>query len=294
MTWNLSGFADEAATDIDAQIKVLVDGGMSCIDLRNLDGFNISELPLDHAETVKVKLDAAGVRVGMFGSPLGKIDIADDMGVDLNKLRHLGLLADIFGCRKVRVFSYFNEKGGSPELFEAESLSRLEQLKSLAGDLDLSLYHENERDIYGDICEHVLKISDKLRDPGPAGSDGTFRMIFDFDNYNQCDENVWENWQKLKSVSDAFHLKDSDRDCQHVPIGEGAGYAKEILTDALASGWNGHLGLEPHLAHSPAVMATGPGGVANQALADMSDVECFAFAIDKAKALLVDVGATFE
>lgn len=294
MAWTFSGFADEAATDIDAQIKVLTDGGMNMIDLRNLDGFNISELPLDHAETVKAKLDAAGIGVGMFGSPLGKIDIADDMAIDLKKLRHLALLADIFDCKKVRVFSYFNEKGGTPEDFEKHSLQRLAQLKELAGELSLSLYHENERDIYGDVCDHVLKIVEALRDPGPAGSEGTFRMIFDFDNYNQCSENVWDNWLKLKDVSDAFHLKDSDPDCQHVPIGEGAGYAKEILSDALASGWSGHLGLEPHLAHSPAVMATGPGGVANQALADMNDVECFAFAIDKAKGLLADIGASIQ
>lgn len=294
MTWTLSGFADEAATDIDAQIKVLADGGMKFIDLRNLDGYNISELPLDHAESVKRKLDDAGVRVGMFGSPLGKIDIADDMAVDLRKLRHLSLLADIFGTRKVRIFSYFNEKGASQEQWASESLSRLRQLKELAAELNLSLYHENERDIYGDTCAHVRHIADELRDPGPPGSAGTFRLIFDFDNYNQCGEDVWRNWQQLKDVSDAFHLKDSDKQCQHVPIGTGAGYAKEILAEALKSGWDGHLGLEPHLAHSPAVMATGPGGTANQALADLDDVQCFTYAIDTAKDLLNGLGADYQ
>jgi sugar phosphate isomerase/epimerase len=294
MTWILSGFADEAATDLDAQIKVLVDGGMSSIDLRNLDGFNIADFPIEQAELAKQKLDAAGIKVGMFGSPLGKIDIADDMAIDLDKLRHLAKLADIFQTRKVRIFSYFNEKGGSAELYQTESLSRMAQLKSLAIDLGLSLYHENERDIYGDLCDHVKRIADELRDPGPAGSDGAFRMIFDFDNYNQCEEDVWQNWGQLKDVTDAFHLKDSDKQCQHVPIGTGAGYANEILSDALSRGWSGHLGLEPHLAHSPAVMATGPGGSANQALGDMDDVQCFAFAIDEAKKLLNHIGAAFE
>lgn len=292
MPWTLSGFADEAAENIDGQIQATKDAGLSHIDLRGLDGYNISELPLDHAETVAKKLSAAGLTVGMFGSPIGKIDITEDMSTDLNKLRHLRALSDVFSVKKVRVFSYFNKSEKPMDQWQTECLKRLGQLKELAGELGLSLYHENERHIFGDVCWQVEAIAAELRDPGEPGSAGTFRMLFDFDNFNQSGDDVYENWTKLKDVTDAFHLKDSDKDLQHVPMGTGQSHAQKILGEALQRGWQGHLALEPHLARSPAVMATGPGGQANQKLADLSDKECFVFAAETARKLLDDVGAT--
>ena len=129
MAWTLSGFADEAGMDIDVQIETIKQAGFNYIDLRNLNDMNIAELPIDAAEQIKGKLGDAAIKVGMFGSPIGKIDIADDMQTDLDKLEHLGKLADIFDCRKVRVFSYFNEKGASPDEWRDESIKRLGQLR---------------------------------------------------------------------------------------------------------------------------------------------------------------------
>ena len=169
----------------------------------------------------------------MFGSPIGKIDIADDLNIDLEKLRHIALLAPIFNCHAVRVFSYFNKSERPYDEWQAESLGRLSALKNEAKSLGLVLYHENEHLIFGDKCADVLKIA-TLRDEN-------FRLIFDFDNYNQTDDDAWQNWQQLKDVTDAFHLKDSTKEKQHVPIGQGAGYAREILTDAAQNRWTGRF-----------------------------------------------------
>jgi len=285
MPWTLSGFADEADENSTVQVQVIQECGFSHIDLRNLDGFNICELPIDHARDVRQKLDTAGVKVGMFGSPIGKIDIADDFKIDADKLRHLGELAKVFDCHRVRIFSYFNKADAPMPKWKAEALDRLKKLRDLAGRLGLVLYHENEHLIYGDTLEHVQDIA-ALRDGK------RFRLIFDFDNYNQVGMDVWACWEALRDRTDAFHLKDSDKDCQHVPIGQGAGRARDILADAEARGWQGHLALEPHLMRSAAVMATGPGGQANQAFADMTPVEAWVAAAGYAKGLLADVGAT--
>lgn len=292
--WTLSAFADEAAEEIDGQIAAIRQAGLKTIDLRGLDGHNISALPLDHARKVKQKLDAAGIAVGMFGTPIGKIDISEDFQIDVGRLNHLAQLADLFHCRKVRVFSYFNKNNEAMEKWQAESLRRLTELRKLAIKLNLTLYHENERHIFGDRLWQVQLIAQQLRDPGKPGSDlpaGGFRMLFDFDNYNQSGEDVWHVWQQLKDVSDAFHLKDSDKSCQHVPFGSGASRGKEILADALARHWHGHLANEPHLARSPAIMATGPGGKPNQKLADLSQADCFLVGVNSAKALLAEIKA---
>ena len=81
------------------------------------------------------------------------------------------------------------------------------------------------------------------------------------------------------------------RDERQLSAHTGAGYAREILSDALQSGWNGPLSLEPHLNHSGAVAATGPSGEANQEFKNMSAEDCFHVAAQEAKKLLQEIGA---
>jgi len=287
MSWSLSAFADEAGPSTDEQIKALKAAGYNFIDLRNVDGFNITMLPLDKAKDVRAKLDAAGITVGMYGSPIGKIDITEDFNIDVEKLKHLGALRPILGATNVRLFSYYNKANKPKTEFAKVALDRLRELAKIGKDLGLVLYHENESHIFGDRCEDVLTIANTVR--GDA-----FKMIFDFGNYNAGGENALENWKKLKPLTDAIHLKDNVRNADgklhHVPAGQGGGFIKEILADAAKSGWTGPLTLEPHLTHSAAVMATGPSGVANQAYAAMTPAESFAIAAKTAKDLIASVG----
>ena len=101
MKWKLSAFADEASDSLDGQIQALQEAGLDLIDLRNVDGVNIAALPLDHARRSQDKLQAAAIGVGMYGSPIGKLDIAEDFAIDLERLRHLAELKGIFGCPNV-------------------------------------------------------------------------------------------------------------------------------------------------------------------------------------------------
>ena len=285
MNWTLSAFADEAGSSSEQQINALLRAGLTRIDIRNIDGHNITALPVDLAKTIKTKLDDHGIMCQMFGSPIGKIDIADDFQTDLDKLRHLGELAPIFGCGAVRMFSYYNKTEIARDTWQAQTLERLAQLRDQAETLGLVLYHENERHIFGDLTADVLTLSD-LRG-------ANFKLIFDFDNYQQSGEDVWQSWQQLRALTDAIHLKDSTPDNRHVPVGQGNGQVEKILADALTIGWSGPLTLEPHLTHSAAVASTGPSGQQNQAYSQMEPNESFEIAAQAAKQLLENVGASW-
>lgn len=290
MSWTLSAFADEAAAAMTEQIEVLNEAKIDHIDLRNVDGVNIVELPIDHAERVKKQLDDGGIKVCMYGSPIGKIDLADDFEIDIKRLKHLGELKKIFGAEAVRIFSYYNKKrGGDDATWQSESVERLLKLADLAGELGLVLYHENEIGIYGGPLEQVCALRDQVHVKNPDH----FKLIFDFDNFNQNGDDVWTDWQELAAATGAIHLKESKRQpdggYQHVPAGEGDGYIPEILADLAKRGWEGPLTLEPHLARSQAVLATGPHGQANAALADMTEKEVFIVAAKAARKLLADV-----
>jgi sugar phosphate isomerase/epimerase len=289
LRYTLSAFADEAADDMDGQIKALLESKIGHVDLRNVDGHNIGALPLDHARKVKQKLDAAGLKVGMYGTPIGKIDLADDFDIDVKKLQHMGELKNIFGARNVRIFSYWNKKAGASEAdFRKESVRRLTELAKLAQKLDLVLYHENEVAVFGDTLEHVKVLRDELHAKFPQN----FKLIFDSDNFNQCNQDVWTCWTTLRDAIEAVHFKDSnkvDGSFQHCPVGQGNGRYPDIVRDLASRNWSGPMTLEPHLARSAAVLATGPHGQANQSLADLTPYECFQLAAKQLHKLLGSV-----
>jgi len=283
MDWILSAFIDEAGGTTDEQVRACAETGLSYIDPRNVDGYNITELPLDAAEQAAKRYEAAGVKVHMYGSPIGKIDIADDLQIDLDKLEHVAKLRDLFGANAVRIFSYYNRQGVGKARWAVESLDRLKRLRDRAGALGLVLYHENESDIFGDHPADVARIAE-LRD-GQA-----FKLIYDFANYLRTDASPDECWAMFKDKTDCFHLKDQRADGQHVPMGQGDTNAATILQAAKASGWQGPCVVEPHLTHSAAVVATGVHGSGDRSLADLSPAESFAVAVKASKDLLTSLG----
>ena len=298
MTWTLSAFADEAGPMIDTQITALRDAQISFVDLRGVGTFTITDLPRDEARSAARKLDEAGITVAMYGSPIGKIDIGDDFSTDLARLAHLGDLAEIFGARAVRIFSYYNRHGAPKDAWREESLSRLERLRARAAELGLVLYHENESGIYGDHPSEVLEIA-RLRDE-------SFRTIYDFSNYLRTGVSGWRTWELLRDVTDGFHLKDQNRDGAVVPMGHGHADAERIIADAVETGWSGPCTIEPHLAsslaavptrisaHAGAAASEDAAGKPSVTFSDLDRLTCFSIACREARALFERVGVPYR
>lgn len=287
MPWTFSAFTDEAGADIDAQIAACRRGGLRFTDLRNVNKHNITTLPLDEARQVQQKLAAAGVTVNMFGSPIGKIDVADDVKIDLDKLAHLAELSKVFGCKSVRIFSYYNKKAGLPKAqWQARALDNLRRLMDLADRHGLTLYHENESEIFGDHPDDVLRLAE-LRSE-------RFKLIYDFANYIRTGVGGWETWQMFRDKTDAFHFKDQRKSGEHTPLGQGETDARRILADAVALKWTGPCTLEPHLKHSGVVLATHASGTGMHSLQDRSEADIFQIAVEAAKDLMKQVGASFQ
>lgn len=233
MKIRLSAFADEASADFGKQLAALNEERIPFIELRGLDGKNIADLTEEEAKSYKKMLDAHGVAVWSIGSPLGKIDVKDDFSEHEKKAEHLFRLAGIFGAGKVRVFSFYTK---SPETDEEEVFSRMRALVSLAGKYGLTLYHENEKEIYGDTaprCEKLLSAVEGLA------------CVFDPANFVQCGQDVGEALKLLQPKTGYYHIKDAlYKDGAVVPAGEGDGRIAEMISGIEK---DTVLTLEPHL-----------------------------------------------
>ena len=75
---NIYAFADEASPMMDGQIAALKRNGLQGLEIRHVDGENVSDISEEKAVEVRKKLDAAGLIVWSVGSPIGKISIVKD------------------------------------------------------------------------------------------------------------------------------------------------------------------------------------------------------------------------
>ena len=209
----LCAFADEAATDFDGQIKALLRNNIYNIELRGLDGKNVSSLNDDEAAAYAEKLDKAGIRVWSLGSPLGKIDI--------------------FGTKRIRMFSYFVKREDYSE-YRDEVIQRLRALVKIAD--GYMLCHENESAIYGATVANCEDIYENVK--------GLY-SVFDSSNFIQWDEDIAEAKRRLLDRAYYIHVKDSRYDTkQIVPVGFGDGLYEEIFSGLDR---DTTLTLEPHL-----------------------------------------------
>ena len=86
---NIYAFADEASGQIDRQIAAMQRNGLQGLEIRGVDGQNISDITVEKAREVRQKLDDAGLCVWSMGSPIGKIDIVNgDFPAHLEKLQN--------------------------------------------------------------------------------------------------------------------------------------------------------------------------------------------------------------
>lgn len=231
-------FADEASPNIDEQIIALKRNGLNGLEIRNVDGVNISDITIEKAKEVKQKLQENGLVTWSIGSPIGKIDIEkDDFKAHIEKFKHTLEIANILESKNIRMFSFYIPDGKAASDYKNEVIEHLGVMCDLAKKFNVPLCHENEKGIYGDIPERCLEIHKALPD---------LKGIFDPANYVQCGADTLKAWDMLKGYIYYMHIKDAKIDGTVVPAGQGDGNVKEIVKSFISGGGKAFT-IEPHL-----------------------------------------------
>jgi len=234
--FKLCAFADEADAQIDMQIKALNDNGIPFLELRGVNGKNISELTTDEAIALRKQLDNGNVSVWSIGSPIGKINITDDFEPHFELFLHVLELAKILGASCIRLFSFYMQ-GSESDTYQDEVFKRLARFSDAAKGSGITLCHENEKGIFGDIADRCAAIHKQFRN---------IKAIFDPANFVQCGQDTLGAWALLEPYVHYVHVKDALSDGAVVPAGHGDGHLKEIIAQFGANGGE-VLSIEPHL-----------------------------------------------
>lgn len=219
-----SAFADEAAKDLEGQIAACKANGIGSIELRGVNGRNISTFTPEEAEALKAQLDEAGIAVSSIGSPYGKIFIGQDFDEHFEAFKNTVAVADILEAPYIRMFSFYFGEDDDFDTQKDEVIRRVGAMAQYAKKKGVLCCHENEKGIFGDTAERCLTLLEAL--------DGQLGCAFDFSNFLQCDVDTMEAYKLLKPYITYFHVKDFNRasDCV-VPAGLGDGRIAEILSD---------------------------------------------------------------
>ena len=273
----LSAFSDEAGKSLDEQIAALQRNGVIYTELRTVDGTNVKKLTEEEATQIQSRLSAAGIRVWALGSPLGKVDITADPEESVAELRHLCRLCKIFGTDKIRMFSFF-------KAYESRELvvEYLRRLVAVAAEYGVTLCHENEKHIYGDVADRVAELLDAV--PGMAS-------VYDPANFLQVGELPEKTLSMLHARSAYFHIKDVIVETgELVPAGYGDGAIDRLVAmidrDTV-------LTVEPHLAIFQGYAEIDGEQMKNK-FRFASNAESFDAAIAAIKKVLVDAGYAEE
>lgn len=241
--FTISAFADEISPDLKKQVETLRANGISHMELRGIDGQNVSEFTADQAQEYKKYLDASGIKVSSLGSPIGKIKIDDDFAPQLELFKHVLEIAQIFEVPYIRMFSFFIDKDKNADDYRDEVINRWRQYMEAAEAYpQITLLHENEKEIFGDTPERCLTLLQAINSP-------QLRMAFDPANFVQCDVETYPHvYDLLKDYVSYVHIKDAKfEDHEVYPAGFGDGHVAEILTGLANRGYEGYLSIEPHL-----------------------------------------------
>ena len=237
----LSAFADEIDPCLQLQMDVLEQHEIFHIEMRGVNGKNITEHSLQEVKEIKKQLDDRGFRISALGSPIGKIQITDSFSSHLDLFKHTLEIANLLETQYIRMFSFYIPQGQDPQLYEEEVMERWYAFLQAAHGSNIILLHENEKGIYGDVPERCLKLVQMMKA-------SNIKLIFDPANFVQCSVDTKKAYEQLKEEVVYFHIKDARSiDHQVVPAGYGDGQIKEILTLAYQQGFQGFLSLEPHL-----------------------------------------------
>lgn len=266
----LTGFADEAGTDIDTQIRATKELGWKYIEARKVDGDMIHDISDEAFDAVCEKLADAGVTINCFGSAIANWQKEIDQPFDssLEETRRAIPRMQKIGTKLVRImsFKWWLDKptDDDSQMFD-ERCRRVRELVTMFSDAGIQPVHENCMNYGGMGHTFTLRLLEKV--PG-------LKLVFDTGNpvasrdrtreAVDVKQSPWEFYRHVKDHIAYVHIKDATVDvtAEAAPVfthaGEGQGDVRAIVKDLLDNGYEGGISMEPHLAvvfHDEAVQS---------------------------------------
>jgi len=241
----ISCFADEIASALIDQFRVMEELGLNFMEIRTVDDIGVMELPLKTLYEVRKQADDRGITITCVSSPIGKQSVTGCATHAAEQVKKAAQIAHTFGCEYIRIFSFFNDEHLPVDEALRLSAERLALMAEEAEKTDVTLIMEGGHKTVGETGKDALKLF-------KAVNNRHLRCAFDAAAYVGAGERPFTDCLPLLlPYIEYMHIKDlkfgsSDR----VVAGEGDAELDKILDTVRDRDLV--LSLEPHLAYAGA------------------------------------------
>ncbi|OGV56452.1 MAG: hypothetical protein A2X45_03290 [Lentisphaerae bacterium GWF2_50_93] len=251
-----TGFADEAASDLDGQIKATKELGWKNIETRKLFDGNLASITDAQFAEVCEKLKKSGVAFNCYGSGVANWSkpITESPESSYDEMKKAVPRMQKLGIKMIRMMSFAVPKELRQQDFSAEVIKRLKVIVKMAEDGGILCVHENCMNWAGMSYEHTLKMMEGIKSPN-------FKLVFDTGNPVFSDDvrgkppyklqSAWKFYDAVKEHVAYIHIKDGTMGADGKAIysfpGEGVGDVRKILKDMFKRGYDGGISIEPHM-----------------------------------------------
>ena len=243
-----SFITDEATQDFSAALDLAERFGFEGVELRSVENIPVDRISPDAARAYQKALDARGLEVCDLASSFFKCSLDDREAVaeNIQKLRRLCDLAEIFGCSYIRGFAFFKGSGERLEDRMAEILERFREPLTLLEERGLTLLLESDPSVYTTNHRLLAQLLDALNSPA-AGA------IFDPGNdvFDERGEIPYpDGYGFVRKYIHHVHIKDAVKNAAGEPecvkVGTGLVPYPELLAALKDDGYDGYCSLETH------------------------------------------------
>jgi sugar phosphate isomerase/epimerase len=256
----LSVITDEISMDFAHALDVMREYGVQGAELRSLWGQNVVDLSGAGVEKAKAILREKRLVVSCIASPVFKCELGGSTSREVGPshqasertladqpalLDRCVELAEVFGTRLVRVFSFWRRGELTPEV-EDGIVKQLSRAAEVAGRKGVVLALENEHSCYLGTGEQTARVLQRVNSPH-------LRAVWDPGNAFCAGENPFPaGYEAIKDYIAHVHVKDAIRldggQCAFVAIGDGQIDYPGQLEALKEAGYEGWLSLETHYA----------------------------------------------
>jgi sugar phosphate isomerase/epimerase len=246
----LSVITDEIDDDLERALDACDDLGIDAIELRSVDGRNVTELPVDRLEAMHDVLRSRGFSVCAIASPFLKChrvpaaaatgDVhgaaartREDQAAVLSEAIRA---ARILGAPLIRAFSYWRED--DPRAIVDELARELGAASAVADAAGLTLAIENEHECNVGTRDELVAVLAAV--PRRLG------VIWDGGNEAKLSPDAGGSLDGIRGRIVHVHVKDVDRHGNWVRIGEGIVDHAALLNALEESGYSGYISIETH------------------------------------------------
>ncbi len=195
----ISGIVDEVSSILDEQLMVLNKHKFSHIEIRNINGLNVTKLSDQNLRILSRKLEFDEVDVTGINSKIGQVSINDKFDIQLEQFKRVVEVANILSTVRVRISSWLIPENEDYSNYHNKVVDQLGVLSEYAKKQSVKCFVENEKLHYMDNSNRVVGINRELEN---------IKFVFNPTNTNLSLETPYDFYVNTSSLIDYFYISD--------------------------------------------------------------------------------------